>query len=173
MVIADKKWSEQSQIRNLNSLLGELVLGSQVSRKKHCGCISRRRSGKTFGFSGRRPNRQSRRRYLMRWPRFKGSLPSAQVLIRDESGIPVSRADFAFEEIKYAVYCDGRQWHLPEDRWEHDLRQRNKLAELGWSFSVFTGRQIKRDATACTAQVLETYTKRLESLMRHEPSGEN
>ena len=98
----------------------------------------------------------------------KLSTVRAQFVIRDATGQPVSRADFAFAELKYAVYCDGRQWHLREDRWEHDLRQRNKLAELGWTFSVFTGREINRNAHTCAAQVLETYTARLESLRRYE-----
>ncbi|MCI0612176.1 DUF559 domain-containing protein, partial [bacterium] len=75
---------------------------------------------------------------------------------------PVSRADFAFPEIKYAVYCDGKQWHLKEDRWQRDLRQRNKLTELGWIFLVFTGSEIYRNADECAAQVLKTYRKRLK-----------
>ena len=98
----------------------------------------------------------------------KLSTVKSQFVIRDRAGQPVSRADFAFEELRYAIYCDGRQWHCREDRWERDLRQRNKLTELGWVFSVFTGRDINRDAKGCAAQVLETYSARLESMMQHE-----
>jgi very-short-patch-repair endonuclease len=86
----------------------------------------------------------------------------SQVLIRDQSGVPISRADFAFEDLRYAIYCDGRKWRLKEDRWEVDLQQRNKLAENGWIFSVFSGSQILRDAASCAAQIAETYMRRLD-----------
>ena len=84
----------------------------------------------------------------------------AQHEIRDLDGSLVSRADFAFPKIKYAVYCDGRQWHLREDRWQRDLRQRNKLTELGWNFSVFTGSEIYSDPEGCARQVVATYWMR-------------
>jgi very-short-patch-repair endonuclease len=83
-----------------------------------------------------------------------------QFEIRDDNERLVSRADFAFPQIKYAVYCDGRQWHLRQARWQRDLRQRNDLTALGWAFSVFTGRQINRDARECAAQVLKTFEAR-------------
>ena len=83
-----------------------------------------------------------------------------QYRIRDEQGRIVSRADFAFANIKYAVYCDGKQWHLREDRWHRDLRQRNELTALGWVFSVFSGKQINKDAEECAAQVLRTFRRR-------------
>jgi very-short-patch-repair endonuclease len=83
-----------------------------------------------------------------------------QYEIKDELGNVVTRADFAFPNVKYAVYCDGKQWHLREDRWERDLRQRNKLAELGWVFSVFSGADLYRDAKKCAEQVFNTYKAR-------------
>jgi len=61
------------------------------------------------------------------------------------------------------VYCDGRQWHLREDRWQRDCRQRNRLAELSWVFSVFTGSDIYRNPSECVAQIRRTYRGRLES----------
>jgi len=80
--------------------------------------------------------------------------------ILDEKGKIVSRADFAFPEIKYAVYCDGRQWHVRENRWQMDLRQRNKLTELGWIYSVFSGHDILRDPYSSAVQIAETYSQR-------------
>lgn len=79
-----------------------------------------------------------------------------QHLIRNETGRIVSRADFAFPDLQYAVYCDGRQWHLREDRWQRDLRQRNELAALGWVISVFSGADVHRDANACADTVERT-----------------
>ena len=85
-----------------------------------------------------------------------------QYEIRDEGGNLVTRADFAFPELRYAVYCDGAEWHLRHDRWQKDWRQRNKLTELGWIFSVFTGAEVKRDPGTCATRVLVTYEKRRE-----------
>ena len=82
-----------------------------------------------------------------------------QFIIRDESGTPVSRADFAFPEFKYAVFCDGKQWHVRVDRWQRDWRQRNRLTELGWRFTVFTGSDVVRSPSQCAAQVLNTLRK--------------
>jgi very-short-patch-repair endonuclease len=94
------------------------------------------------------------------FPDLAGLVP--QFEIRDDDGEFVSRADFAFPEEKYAVYCDGREWHVREDLWQRDLRQRNRLAELGWTFSVFSGREILTDADACARQVGDTFMRRKE-----------
>jgi very-short-patch-repair endonuclease len=84
-----------------------------------------------------------------------------QYRILDAEGAVVSRADFAFPGIRYAIYCDGAQWHLREARWHRDLSQRNKLTELGWTFSVYSGRDVKRDAPGCARQIAETLRQRL------------
>jgi very-short-patch-repair endonuclease len=78
----------------------------------------------------------------------------------------VSRADFAFPSIKLAVYCDGAQWHLRQDRWQRDMRQRNKLQSMGWIFNVFSGSEIKRDANECARQVAETFRNRRDEQAR-------
>lgn len=87
-----------------------------------------------------------------------------QHLIRNENDTIISRADFAFPTHRHAVYCDGAQWHVRQDRWQRDLRQRNKLTELGWRFSVFSGRDIHADADACARQIAHTLfpNRRLE-----------
>lgn len=54
-----------------------------------------------------------------------------QFIIRDEGGTPVSRADFAFPELKYAVFCDGKQWHVRVDRWQRDWRQAQSADRVG------------------------------------------
>jgi superfamily I DNA and/or RNA helicase/very-short-patch-repair endonuclease len=90
----------------------------------------------------------------------------SQFIIRDGLGNPISRADLAFPKLKYAVYCDGRQWHLKADKWERDWRQRNRLTELGWIFSVFTGRDIHNNRNECAALIAKTYRSRMESTKR-------
>jgi very-short-patch-repair endonuclease len=169
IVIADGDWCRRVHIHNYNALLGELVLGYRVSKTLRV----HQQPQPDPNLWPQRDKTESPIETALFDTIAKYSKLStvrSQLLIRDITGQPVSRADFAFEEIKYAVYCDGRQWHLREDRWEHDLRQRNKLTELGWIFSVFTGRDITRNADVCAAQVLETYMARLESLMRHQAS---
>jgi hypothetical protein len=88
-----------------------------------------------------------------------------QYSIYDEDGKLVTRADFAFPEIKYAIYCDGAQWHLRQERWQKDWRQRNKLTELGWIFSVFTGFDVNRYPYRCAKQVLETHARRRKQIL--------
>ncbi|MCB0017767.1 MAG: AAA family ATPase [Anaerolineales bacterium] len=76
-----------------------------------------------------------------------------QYRIYDDRGVIVSRADFAFPDEKFAVYADGANWHLVHDRWQRDLRQRNRLMQIGWRFFVFSRRQIIRDADECARQI--------------------
>jgi hypothetical protein len=40
---------------------------------------------------------------------------------------------------------------------DRDLRQRNELTAIGWHFSVYSGRDINRNADECAALVLRTY----------------
>lgn len=84
--------------------------------------------------------------------------------IRDGDGRIVSRADFAFPGIKYAVYADGAAWHLKHGQWQRDLRQRNRLTELGWTFSVFSGTDIKHNPEGCAQQVLATWRSRRQQM---------
>ena len=170
IVIADKEWCKCVRIHDHNALLGELVLGyrggATLPVHQHAIPIDDLAEEREKAES---PIEIALFDAIAKIQRL--STVRSQFLIRDTTGYPVSRADFAFAEIRYAVYSDGRQWHLREDRWEHDLRQRNKLTELDWIFSVFTGRQIKQNADDCAAQVLKTYAARLESLMRYEPQA--
>ncbi|MCA9498573.1 MAG: AAA family ATPase [Nitrospira sp.] len=82
--------------------------------------------------------------------------------IRNLDGIIVSRANFAFPEFKLAVYCDSAQWHLREDYWQSDIRLRNELQGLGWSFQVYTGQEILRAPQECATKI----ARRLQGLMK-------
>lgn len=79
-----------------------------------------------------------------------------QYRISDENEKIVSRADFAFPQWKLAVYCDGKEWHLREGRWQRDIRQRNELTKLGWRFLVFTGAEIMKDVNKCVRMIRDT-----------------
>lgn len=165
VVIADKQWCKRVQVHSKNSLLGELVLGERPTKT----LLVKRRSQKdpsspSYTISERDKTESPIETALFDAMALNPVLSGvrSQYLIRDDSGIAISRADFAFDNVRYAVYCDGRKWHLKEDRWEVDLRQRNRLAEMGWIFSVFSGSQILRDARSCAVQIAETYIRRLD-----------
>jgi formylglycine-generating enzyme required for sulfatase activity/very-short-patch-repair endonuclease len=165
IVIADKEWCKRVRIYEANALLGELVLGKRPAKTLTVKRHMRETLASRIATSSERDKAESPIETALFDAMAKSPILAtvcSQVVVRDESGIPISRADFAFEDLKYAIYCDGRKWHLKEDRWEVDLRQRNKLAENGWIFSVFSGSQIFRDAESCVAQIEETYWRRLE-----------
>jgi very-short-patch-repair endonuclease len=156
IVIADKNWCKRSNIHFSNGLLKDLILGQQTSTVIQVVPPSTEPETDDGTES-------PIERALLQALREHATLASVETqhVIWDENGRPVSRADFAFPELKYAVYCDGKQWHCRADRWERDWRQRNKLTELGWIFSVFTGRDINKDAGNCAAQVLKTFRSRV------------
>jgi very-short-patch-repair endonuclease len=159
IVIADKDWCSRANIKTHNSLLHRLIFGSpaapEIAVIPADEDASRRRS---LDRKTESPIEELLLDEMSRHEELAGV--ETQFLIFDDCGTIVSRADFAFPEVKYAVYCDGRQWHLREDRWHRDLRQRNTLTELGWAFSVFSGRDINRDAHACAIKILETFRRR-------------
>jgi hypothetical protein len=158
VIIADRSWFKRTANREQNPLLWDLVVrsgtGQQVPVDPPVRLDQRDRCESPIEVA------------LLAAMREHEALASVvpQFEICDERGSLVSRADFAFPQLKYAVYCDGAEWHLRHDRWQKDWRQRNKLTELGWIFSVFTGAEVKRDVTHCAAQVALTYQKRRDKV---------
>lgn len=165
IILANAKWYKQSCQREQNPLLWDLVVGrppeellkvvpppSVIVGGGNEGCES--------------PIEVA----LLEAMRQDPDLQSVKIqhTIYDKEKKIVSRADFAFPEIKYAVYCDGAQWHLRHDRWQRDWRQRNNLTELGWVFTVFPGCDVKRDPAKCAATVAETRRSLLRKRNRHE-----
>lgn len=157
IVIADKRWCEGANTEFNNGLLKNLILGQDFTNAIRVVPLEQAPTKNTGTES---PIEEALLQALQEIPELASV--KTQYVVQDEKECPVSRADFAFPQNKYAVYCDGRQWHCRADRWERDLRQRNKLTELGWIFSVFTGRDINRNAKGCAAQVLKTFQSRSE-----------
>ncbi|MGH7493336.1 MAG: AAA domain-containing protein [bacterium] len=153
ILLADKTWCERSFSQSDNPILWDLIMGRETEKRLQVSPpiipidddIKRQRENLES------PMEQTLFEAMSKFPELTKVMP--QYVIRDEAEKLVSRADFAFPEIKYAVYCDGKQWYLKEDRWQRDLRQRIKLTELEWSFSVFTGSEISRNADECAAQI--------------------
>ena len=164
IVIADKEWCRNSNVRLDNPLLGELVLGD---RPVATVAVRQRTSHNTPSALDLRQEREKTESEIER-VLFDAIVRDrrlahvrAQHHIKDRAEAFISRADFAFPEIRYAIYCDSREWHCREDRWELDLRQRNKLTAAGWIFSVFSGRDIHRESHACVTQIAETYLSKI------------
>lgn len=163
VVLADKTWCKRSFERTDNPILWELIMGRGMTERLQVSPPIRIDTEKK-----REKLESPIEEALFEAMRKHTDLSNVvtQYVIRDQIENPISRADFAFPALKYAVYCDGQQWHLREDRWQRDWRQRNKLTELGWIFSVFTGSDIYRNPDECAGQIAETYRSRLVSIKR-------
>ncbi len=83
--------------------------------------------------------------------------------VRDDEGRLVTVPDFAWPDVKLAVYCDGFAVHGKPDTLELDAQKRNFLQSRGWSVLTYWGRTILRDPDACARQVAELYRQRIGS----------
>ncbi len=83
--------------------------------------------------------------------------------VRDAEGRLVTVPDFAWPDVKLAVYCDGFAVHGKPDTLELDARKRNFLQTEGWAVLTYWGRTILRDPDACARQVAELYRQRARS----------
>lgn len=159
VVLADREWCK-AQLSSANPLLSQIVLGSEAGQRVRV--IPPPRDGTRATRAPRPPTSPSSTpdnderspielkfsQALARHPKLAACF-CEEVRIRDERGEVITRADFAIEARRYAVYCDGRRWHAVEGTWQSDLRKRNKIAQVGWVYSVFSGRDIHRDADGC------------------------
>lgn len=155
VVIADRAWCRNRMDRDDNPLIWDLVVGAKPSTRMIV-MPPKTVSDRDSRFSQVESPIEERLLAAM-LEHLPLSRVKTQHRIYDTNGRVVSRADFAFPNVQYAVYCDGAQWHVQRDRWQRDLRQRNKLTELGWIFSVFSGADILRDTAGCAAQIHDTY----------------
>lgn len=176
VVLADREWCG-NQLRVDNPLLHRIVLGDELSLrvqvippagdgsrvKSTAHAVAQPDAGAVE--DGRSPIEERFHQALKRHPLLAACF-CEQVRIRDERGQVVSRADFAIEPLRYAVYCDGRQWHAVEGKWQSDLRKRNMLTQLGWTYSVFSGRDINSDADECLKQVIATLHSKIVPMLK-------
>ena len=80
--------------------------------------------------------------------------------IRDNQGRLITVPDFAWPDLKLAVYCDGFAVHGNRDTLELDSRKRNFLVSHGWMVLSYWGRTILKDPGACARQVAQVYRQR-------------
>ncbi|HXF73893.1 MAG TPA: DUF559 domain-containing protein, partial [Actinomycetota bacterium] len=68
--------------------------------------------------------------------------------------------DFAWPDLRVAVYCDGYQFHGDRDTLELDAAKRNFLAQRGWTVLTYWGRQILNHPDRCARQIADTLAAR-------------
>ncbi|ROR02912.1 DEAD/DEAH box helicase [Desulfosoma caldarium] len=94
-------------------------------------------------------------------------LPEREHEVRDEQGRLVTVPDFAWPDVKLAVYCDGFAIHGNPETLELDARKRNFLQTRGWIVLTYWGRTILKDPTACAQQVAAVYRQRSYGPTQH------
>jgi hypothetical protein len=72
----------------------------------------------------------------------------------------VTVPDFAWEDVKLAVYCDGFVVHGNRETLELDASKRNWLQLRGWVVLTYWGRTVLKDPDACARQIAEVYFAR-------------
>lgn len=75
--------------------------------------------------------------------------------IRDDQGRLVTVPDFAWPDLKVAVYCDGYAYHGNPESLELDAQKRNWLQAQGWLVLTYWGRTILKNPDKCARQVAE------------------
>jgi very-short-patch-repair endonuclease len=73
--------------------------------------------------------------------------------IWDEEGRLLTVPDFAWPDLKVAVFCDGYACHGDPEILALDAKKRNRLQLMGWLVLTFWGRTICRDAERCAREV--------------------
>ncbi|MER3405155.1 MAG: hypothetical protein C4289_08335, partial [Chloroflexota bacterium] len=83
--------------------------------------------------------------------------------IRDEEGRLITVPDFAWPDLKVAVFCDGYAYHGDPETLELDAKKRNVLQARGWSVLTFWGRTILKDVESCAQAVRQVLQARCKA----------
>lgn len=70
------------------------------------------------------------------------------------------RADFAFEDIKLVVECDGAEWHSTDEQKKNDKERDEYMINLGWKVLRFSGSEIHNEPWNMCKKVWEVYYPR-------------
>lgn len=94
--------------------------------------------------------------------RLDGRLPDpeGQVEVRTEEGVLLTVPDFAYPDMKIAIFCDGFAYHGNIDTLSSDAQKRNRLQSMGWLVLTFWGRQILQNPARCVDEVFVAYQHR-------------
>jgi very-short-patch-repair endonuclease len=90
--------------------------------------------------------------------------PMRQWLVRDETGVPIARVDFAYPDAALVIEIDGIAYHDGAIERERDRTRDTKLASLGLRVQRFTARDIRRRPKWVTEQITRALAPRPASL---------
>lgn len=85
--------------------------------------------------------------------------PVAQRPIKKGDAL-ITVADFAYEEEKIAIYCDGFAYHGTKEKLAADADKRNFLQSDGWAVLTFWGKTILKHPDRCEEQIWQMYRMR-------------
>ncbi|GLB64206.1 hypothetical protein NCCP2495_20850 [Dietzia sp. NCCP-2495] len=72
--------------------------------------------------------------------------PTPQLIIRNEFGARVTKADLGYEQQKVAIFYDS-ELHREKSNWEFDNWVNAQLAELGWERFRVTAQMLRNPGT--------------------------
>ena len=75
-------------------------------------------------------------------------------------GTLITVADFAYEDAKIAIYCDGFAYHADKDKLASDAQKRNYVQSQGWAVLTFWGKTILKYPGRCEDQIWRVYAAR-------------
>lgn len=162
ILILNRRWILERCKRQELGLLWDLVSGTQMAYptiEVHPPSLAQASRDSAQDPLGGKPESPIEEMFLTELKARRNDLPpfQLQLEIRNEKGRLVSRADFAFPKERLAIYCDGARFHLIQDRWHRDQRQRRELARLGWQLLVFPGRDIHNNVVKCVQEVVDYF----------------
>jgi hypothetical protein len=73
--------------------------------------------------------------------------PVPQLNVYSEAGIWIARVDFAWEELRVVLECDGFAYHGDRDAFQRDRRRWSALTRAGWRVVVVTWQDVMGDPT--------------------------
>lgn len=154
VLIAHKQWVYESEPSQLG-VLWNILFGSSA-RPIVCPVLPPIKDEPTSGEYGGAPESPIEELLFVELRKRAKELPAftLQYRITEEHGRIVSRADVAFVGPRLAVFCDGARYHLQQNQWQRDLRQRRELTRLGWRVLPFTGSEITSDVSSCVDQII-------------------
>ena len=93
--------------------------------------------------------------------RSKGRLPEpiAQREFKQDGAL-LTIADFAYEDEKIAIYCDGFAYHGSKEALAADAQKRNAIQAEGWAVLTFWGKTILKYPERCEEQIWKVYQVR-------------
>lgn len=90
--------------------------------------------------------------------------PVQQYSVYDEKGHVRTIPDFAYPDVRLAIFCDGEQYHSDEAVRESDKKKREYLESNGWEVLAYSGKRIYADAGTCANEIHAKYSKRKGTL---------